>query len=125
MNKLLKRETNEAGETIYKMATFDIDVIAQSTGGLAPTIIYMHGDEDVTDDVRALRFHFENPNHFIEDFPEFQAMLYRKEQLAIERLYEKISLKPKNMSAGKQIVWSFFVFCLMLSIGAIFMLFLK
>lgn len=114
MNKLIKEEINAAGETIYKMATFDIDVIAKSTGGLAPTIIYMHQDEDVTDAIRELRFHFENPANFIEDYPAFQAMLYQKEQLAIERLYESISLKPKNMSSGKQILWHFFILLLIL-----------
>ena len=114
MNKLVREEINENGETVYKMATFDIDVIAKSTGGLAPTIIYLYNEQDVTDDIRALRFHYENPALFIEDYPAFQTMLYQKEQRAINDLYESISIKPKNMSTGKQIIWSFGVIFIML-----------
>ena len=114
MNKLVREEINGNGETIYKMATFDINVIAKSTGGLAPTILYLHNDQDVTDDIRALRFHYENPALFIEDYPAFQTMLYQKEQRAINDLYESISIKPKNMSTGKQIIWSFGVIFIML-----------
>ena len=114
MNKLVREEINENGETVYKMATFNIDVIAKSTGGLAPTISYLYNDQDVTDDIRALRFHYENPALFIEDYPAFQTMLYQKEQRAINDLYESISIKPKNMSTGKQIIWSFGVICIML-----------
>ena len=114
MNRLVRKEINENGETVYKMATFDINVIAKSTGGLAPTILYLYNDQDVTDDIRALRFHYENPSLFIEDYPAFQTMLYQKEQRAINDLYESISIKPKNMSTGKQIIWSFGVICIML-----------
>ena len=114
LNKLVCEEINENGEIVYKMATFDIDVIAKSTGGLAPTISYLYNDQDVTDDIRALRFHYENPALFIEDYPAFQTMLYEKEQRAINDLYESISIKPKNMSTGKQIMWSFGVIFIML-----------
>ena len=114
LNKLVREEINANGETVYKMATFDIDVIAKSTGGLAPTISYLYRDQDVTDDIRALRFHYENPALFIEDYPAFQTMLYQKEQRAINDLYESISIKPKNMSTGKQIIWSFGVIFIML-----------
>ena len=114
MNRLVREEVNENGKIVYKMATFDIDVIAKSTGGLAPTIIYLYNEQDVTDDIRALRFHYENPALFIEDYPAFQTMLYQKEQRAINDLYESISIKPKNMSTGKQIIWSFGVIFIML-----------
>ena len=114
LNKLIREDTGENGETVYKMVTFDIDVIAKSTGGLAPTIIYLYKDQDVTDDIRALRFHHENPALFIEDYPAFQTMLYQKEQRAINDLYDSISIKPKNMSTGKQIIWSFGVILIML-----------
>lgn len=114
MNKLVCEEINENGETVYKMATFDIDVIAKSTGGIALTIIYLYNDQDVTDDIRSLRFHYENPASFIEDYSDFQTMLYQKEQRAINDLYESISIKPKNMSTGKQIIWSFGVIFIML-----------
>lgn len=111
-NPLIHEEQNEAGQSIYKMATFDIDVVAKLTGGISPTITYLHKERDVTDDIRAIRFHYENPTDYIEDFASFQAMLYKKEQKAVNELYESISLKPKNMSTGKQVLWSFFVFSL-------------
>lgn len=111
-NPLIHEEQNEAGQSIYKMATFEIDVVAKLTGGIAPTITYLHKERDVTDDIRAIRFHYENPTDYIEDFASFQAMLYKKEQKAVNELYESISLKPKNMSTGKQVLWSFFVFSL-------------
>jgi len=106
MNNLIRQETNEKGEIIYRMATFDVDVVAKSTGGLSPIIIYLQGEKDITDDIRALRFHFENPASFIEDYPAFQAMLYEKEQRAINELYESISIKPKNLSPANQVLWS-------------------
>ena len=56
-NPLIEQTTNDAGETIYQMKTMDIDVVARLTGGIAPTITYMHGEKDVTDDIRAIRFH--------------------------------------------------------------------
>lgn len=96
MNNLIRQETNEKGEIIYRMATFDVDVVAKSTGGLSPIIIYLQGEKDITDDIRALRFHYQNPASFIEDYPAFQAMLYEKEQRAINELYESISIKPKT-----------------------------
>ena len=111
-NRLIQEEMNEIGETIYKIATFDIDVVARLTGGIAPTITYIHDERDVTDDIRAIRFHFENPASYIEDYVDFQTMLFKKEQRAINELYETISIKPKNMSVGKQILWSFFVMLL-------------
>ena len=114
MNRLVREEVNESGKIVYKMVTFDIDVVAKSTGGLAPTITYLHNEQDVTDDIRALRFHYQNPASFGEDYPAFQAMLYQKEQRAINDLYESISIKPKNMSTGKQIIWSFGVMLIML-----------
>ncbi|WP_413364211.1 sodium:proton antiporter [Lysinibacillus sp. 3P01SB] len=107
MNNLIRQETNEKGEIIYRMATFDVDVVAKSTGGLSPIIIYLQGEKDITDDIRALRFHYQNPASFIEDYPAFQAMLYEKEQRAINELYESISIKPKNLSPAKQVLWSF------------------
>lgn len=112
MNHLIREEVNEAGVTTYKMATFDIDVIAKSTGGLAPIIIYLHNEKDVTDDIRAIRFHYQNPSSFIEDYDKFQAMLYNKEQQALTALYDSISIRPKNMSTPKQILWSFGVLIL-------------
>ena len=114
LNQLVREEVSENGKIVYKMATFDIDVVAKSTGGLAPTITYLYNEQDVTDDIRALRFHYQNPASFIEDYPAFQNMLYQKEQRAINDLYDSISIKPKNMSTGKQIIWSFGVILIML-----------
>ena len=113
-NPLIETIVNDTGKTVYKMKTFDIDVIARLSGGIAPTISYMHHDKDVTDDIRAIRFHFENPASYIEDYTKFQNMLFEKEQRAVNELYEAISIKPKNMSTGKQILWSFFVFLLVM-----------
>lgn len=123
-NPLIEQAINDAGETVYKMKTFDIDVRARLTGGIAPTITYMLRDQDVTDDIRAIRFHFENPSSYIENYTDFQTMLYQKEQRAINTLYESISLKPKNMSTGKQILWSFFIFLLIMT-PVFFILWLK
>lgn len=114
-NRLIEIVTNDVGETIYKMKTFDIHVTAKFTGGIAPTITYIHEDKDVTDEIRAIRFHFENPATYIENYASFQKMLFEKEQRAINELYETISIKPKNMSTGKQILWSFFVFLLVMT----------
>lgn len=111
-NPLIQQSINDAGEPIYKMTTFDIDVVARLTGGIAPTIAYFHKEKEVTDDIRAIRFHFDNPASYIEDYNKFQSMLFEKEQRAINELYESISIKPKNMSSGMQLVWSFFVFLL-------------
>ncbi|WP_336047051.1 sodium:proton antiporter [Solibacillus ferritrahens] len=113
-NRLIEIVTNDVGETVYKMKTFDIHVTAKLTGGIAPTITYIHEDNDVTDDIRAIRFHFENPASYIENYPSFQKMLFEKEQRAVNELYEMISIKPKNMSTGKQILWSSFVFLLVM-----------
>lgn len=112
MEKLIREEVNEAGEKVYKMASFDIEVIAKHSGGIAPTITYMLHDEDVTEDIRQLRFYYKNPATFIEDFPQFQSMLFDKEQRAINNLYDQYSIRPKNMTAGKQVLWSFFVLLL-------------
>lgn len=113
-NSLIEMVTNDDGKTVYKMKTFDIDVTARLTGGIAPTITYFHKEKDVTDDIRAIRFHFENPASYIEDYATFQTMLFEKEQRAINELYEMVSIKPKGMSTGKQILWSFFVFLLVM-----------
>ena len=113
-NRLIEIVTNDVGETVYKMKTFDIHVTAKLTGGIAPTITYLHEDKDVTDDIRAIRFHFENPASYIENYASFQKMLFEKEQRAVNELYEMISIKPKNMSTGKQILWSSFVFFLVM-----------
>lgn len=114
-NPLIEIVTDESGNTTYKMKTYDIKVIARLTGGLAPTITYMYQDKDVTDDIRAIRFHFENPASYIENYASFQRMLYEREQRAVNELYESISMKPKNMTTGKQVLWSFFVFLLIMT----------
>ncbi|MCP1143200.1 sodium:proton antiporter [Lysinibacillus endophyticus] len=112
-NRLVTQYQNEKGEVCYKMKTFDINVIAKSSGGLAPTILYFHDNQDVTDDIRALRFGLESPYSYIENYDQFQKMLYKKEQKALNDLYDSISIRPKNMSTGKQILWSFGVLLLM------------
>ena len=107
MKLLLKETVNADGEKVYQMATFDIDVKARMNGGLAPTIHYYLNDLDITEHIRALRYHPNDPNSFIVDFKEFQKMLYNKEIEAITKLYDKFSIRPKNMPESLQIVWSF------------------
>lgn len=124
-NHLIREEVNVDGKTIYKMTTFNINVIAKSSGGLAPTIIYLHNDRDVTDDIRSIRFHYKNPASYIEDYGEFQTMLYEKEQRAINQLYESISIKPKNMTTGKQVLWSFFVLMIVMIPFIVVMIIMK
>nr|WP_283164579.1 sodium:proton antiporter [Lysinibacillus sp. Bpr_S20] len=91
------------------MKTHAIEVHATQTSGLAPVITYWMGEKEITDDIRSLRFSPRPPSSYIQDYDEFQAMLYAKEQHAINELYEQMSIKPKNMSSGKQMLWSFFV----------------
>lgn len=106
INRLVKEYINEYGEKVYKMATHDIHVIAKANGGLSPTIIYLYNNQDVTDDIRQIRFGVRSPYSYIEDYDEFQTMLYHKEQQAINDLYDSISLRPKNMSAKEQTLWN-------------------
>lgn len=113
LNRLVVRYQRNNGEVGYKMTTFDIDVIAKSTGGLTPTILYFHDNQDVTDDIRSLRFGVDSPYTYIDDYDQFQTMLYKKEQQALNNLYDTISLRPKNMSTSKQVLWSFGVLFLM------------
>ncbi|MDN4495428.1 sodium:proton antiporter [Ureibacillus aquaedulcis] len=113
LNRLVQQYQGSDGEVGYKMATFDIDVIAKSTGGLAPTILYFHNNQDVTDDIRSLRFGVDSPYTYIDDYGQFQTMLYKKEQQALNNLYDTISIRPRNMSTAKQILWSFGVLLLM------------
>ncbi|SOC44660.1 sodium:proton antiporter [Ureibacillus acetophenoni] len=112
-NPLIQEVINEDGKTVYKLTTFDIEVIAKMNGGLAPTIVYLHNDKDVTDWIRAIRFNPKQPSSYIEDYDRFQAMLFHKEEKAINDLYDTISIRPKNMSTGKQILWSCAVLALM------------
>ncbi len=113
LNRLVTQYQKESGETGFRMATFDIDVIAKSNGGLAPTILYFHDNQDVTDDIRSLRFSVNSPYSYIEDYEKFQTMLYNKEQRALNNLYDSISIRPKNMPPGKQVLWSLGVLILM------------
>lgn len=112
-NRLIREEVKDDGKKVYKVATYDIDVIAKATGGLAPTFFYFYDNQDVTDDIRAIRFGPRIPSSYIEDYEQFQKMLYQKEQRALNDLYDSISIRPKNMSTGKQIMWSFGVLLLM------------
>lgn len=113
INRLVKECINDNGEKVYRMKTHDIDVIAKQTGGLAPIIIYLHENQDVSDDIRQIRFAARSPYSYIEDYDEFQTMLYYKEQKAINDLYDSISIRPKNMTAGEQTLWSIGILLLM------------
>jgi len=112
VSDIVKQYEDEQGNIYYKMKTYDIDVQATQNSGLAPVITYWMGEKEITDDIRNLRFSPCPPSSYIQDYDEFQAMLYSKEQGAINQLYEQISIKPQNMSSGKQVLWSFFVIVL-------------
>ncbi len=112
VSDIVQELEDEQGNVFYKMKTHDIDVQATQSSGLAPVITYRIGEKDITDDIRNLRFSPRPPSSYIQDYDEFQSMLYAKEQRAINQLYEKMSIKPKNMTTGKQILWSFFVMIL-------------
>lgn len=109
VSDIVKQYEDEQGNIYYKMKTHDIEVQATQNSGLAPVITYFMGDKEITDDIRSLRFSPRPPSSYIQDYDEFQTMLYAKEQRAINELYEQMSIKPKNMSSGKQLLWSFFV----------------
>lgn len=109
VSDIVKQYEDEQGNVYYKMKTHDIEVQATQNSGLAPVITYFIGDKEITDDIRSLRFSPRTPSSYIQDYDEFQTMLYAKEQRAINELYEQMSIKPKNMSSGKQLLWSFFV----------------
>lgn len=112
VSDIVKEHTDENGHVYYKMISDDIDVKAHHSSGLAPIITYWIGDKEITDDLRKLRFSPRQPSSYIQDYDNFQAMLYTKEQRAINQLYEQHSIKPKNMTTSKQILWSFFVMIL-------------
>ncbi|WP_341302500.1 sodium:proton antiporter [Lysinibacillus sp. FSL H8-0500] len=112
VSDIVTRHEDEQGQVYYKMKSHDIEVKATQNAGLAPVITYWLGEREITDDIRDLRFSPRPPNSYIQDYEEFQAMLYTKEQRAINQLYEQLSIKPKNMSTVKQIIWSFFVIVL-------------
>ena len=109
---IVKEHTDENGHVYYTMISSDIDVKAHYSSGLAPIITYWIGEKEITDDLRQLRFSPRQPSSYIQDYDNFQAMLYAKEQRAINELYEQHSIKPKNMTTSKQILWSFFVMML-------------
>ncbi|MEG0260595.1 MAG: sodium:proton antiporter [Lysinibacillus sp.] len=114
VSDLLNEFTDENGDVYFKMRSFDVEVRADQNSGLAPVISYWIGEKDITDDIRKLRFSPRPPSTYIEDYDTFQTMLYTKEQNAINQLYERISIKPKNMSTPKQILWNFFVISLII-----------
>ncbi|MGG2080901.1 sodium:proton antiporter [Lysinibacillus pakistanensis] len=109
VSDIVEQYEDEHGNIYYKMKTYDIEVRATQTTGLAPVLTYWMGAKEITDDIRNLRFSPRAPSSYIQDYEEFQALLYTKEQRAINQLYEQMSIKPRNMSSGKQILWSFFV----------------
>lgn len=112
VSDIVKEYIDTNGDVYFKMLTHNIDVQATQTSGLAPVITYWMGEKEITDDIRKLRFSPRPPSTYIRDYEEFQAMLYTKEQRAINQLYEQHSIKPKNMTTSKQILWSFFVMIL-------------
>ena len=112
VSDIVTEHVDENGDVYYTMRSHDIEVKAAHSSGLAPVITYWMKDKEITDDIRKLRFSPRLPSSYIQDYDAFQAMLYTKEQRAINQLYEQHSIKPKNMSTPKQILWSFFVMIL-------------
>lgn len=110
---LIKKITTDDGKEIFKMASFNIDVIAKMNGGLAPVLLYFYDNQDVTDDIRKLRFSPIPLAKYVEDYEQFQRMLYEKEQQAIQNLYDKITIRPKNMTTVQHILWSSIILLLM------------
>ena len=112
VSDIVKEHIDENGDFYYTMHTHDIEVKATHASGLAPVITYWMNEKEVTDDIRKLRFSPRPPSSYIQDYDDFQAMLYTKEQRALNQLFELHSIKPKNMTTSKQILWSFFVMIL-------------
>ena len=92
------------------MKTFEIDVTARLTGGIAPTISYMHGDTDVTDAIRAIRFHYDDPASFIEDYAKFQSMLYKKNSAPSTNYMKELALNQKTCRQGDKFYGAFLFF---------------
>lgn len=109
LNRLVREQTDDEGNTIYVMIHDEVEVKATQNFGLAPVITYWIKDQEITDDIRNLRFSPNAPGDYIVNYDAFQTMIYNKEQQAINDLYERYSIKPKNMTTGKQILWSIFV----------------
>ena len=112
-NRLINQYQKENGEFGYKMATYEIEVIARNIGGHVPNILYFHDNQDVTDDIKAIRYGIKPPYSYIDDYDKFQKILYKKEQQAMNNLYELIKIRPKKLSSTKQLLWSFGVLILM------------
>lgn len=105
-NKLVIQHVDNQNVATYSIKRGSYTVKAETQGGLAPTLYYFLDGEDVTEDVRALRFSPIPPQNFLPDFEDFQAMLYDKEQKAMQKLYDQYTIRPKNMNATQQVVWS-------------------
>lgn len=106
-NGLVIQHIDEQQVATYSLKEGEYTVTAQTHGGLAPTLSYFLDGEDVTDDIRALRFSPIPPQSFLPEFEAFQAMLYEKEQHALQQLYDQYTIRPKNMTAKQQVLWSF------------------
>lgn len=106
-NKLVVQHIDAQNIASYSIKRGNYTVKAETQGGLAPTLYYFLDGEDVTEDVRALRFSPIPPQNFLADFESFQAMLYEKEQKAMQQLYDQYTIRPKNMTATQQVFWSF------------------
>ena len=105
-NKLVIQHVDDQNVATYSIKRGNYTVKAETQGGLAPTLYYFLDGEDVTEDVRALRFSPIPPQNFLPDFEKFQSMLYDKEQKAMQHLYDQYTIRPKNMNATQQVVWS-------------------
>lgn len=71
------------------MKTHDIKVQAMHSAGLAPVITYWIGENDITEDIRNLRFSPRPPSSYIQDYDEFQSMLYAKSNVRLTHSMKK------------------------------------
>jgi len=112
LNKLVREQFDDEGNTIYVMLSEEVDVRVAQTSGFVPTFTYSVKGVDVTDEIRKLRFSPTLPGDYIQNYEEFQKKIHAKEEKALAEMYEEFSLVPKNMSPSKQILWGAFVFLL-------------
>lgn len=104
LNPLITMITSEE-ETIYKMKTYDITVKAHQSTGIVPVTTYWIGEEDVTSAVLKLRLSPQSPSEYVEDYEEWQTMLFAKEQQAIQALYEFSTIEPTLTKPYQRLLW--------------------
>lgn len=114
LNRLIE-ERKHHHTTAYYMKRVDVEVKASQSSSLVPVLTYWLDEEEVTDAILQLRLSPQLPSSYIEDYDEFQTMLFAKEQLAIQKLYEQTSLEPPLKKRYQRIIWPIFIAFIMVS----------